>query len=135
MSVPLLNCGTAAATIFVGNLVAKAYMSFGFRAPNIGASKQKKLELENSTAFKEARAAQLNETEWAATLFAALLFLHSKGIDAPVASTLVAATNVMYWVVRTFVPVSSFPVYAPFAVLRYVGSFMLVPALWGAVSA
>jgi hypothetical protein len=38
----------------------------------------------------------------------------------------------MYWFMRSFLPA---PSYAPFGFLRYIGTFMLVPALWGALKA
>mmetsp|Transcript_17168 Transcript_17168/g.25732 ORF Transcript_17168/g.25732 Transcript_17168/m.25732 type:complete len:128 (-) Transcript_17168:402-785(-) len=117
-----LSSGIAAVVIMGNSLAAKCLMSFGFRLKIASGDKKTKTDVLESSSFKNCHTAQLNEAEWAPIFIAGLLYLHSKGIAAPFASTASAVGCVWYFWMKAFMP---FPSHVPGAVLRFISLTML----------
>ncbi len=123
MSLFFLSSGQAASVIITNSLLGKFYMTGGFRLRLVLAKdKREKNDILAGDSFQTAHAAQLNEAEWSPLLLAGLLYLSSKGIQAPAAATFSAVGSVLYLWAKVFFP---FPSYLPGAVFRYLGLGLL----------
>ena len=142
---PTLSPLQAACVIIANNLFGKAWMSFNWRllfANKVlrnpfyylpDSSKVAQLrdgDKNQDDDFKRQRAAQLNESEWTATLLPMCLYFAATDTDAGIAPTLMAYTQVGYVLSRMFV---GYPAFLPFAVLRMVALVVGLHALWTTV--
>ena len=133
MSSLLLTSSTGAAVAFGTTVFGKLYMSFAhrivaaFKGPKVGAAHM----LEQST--KEDHATQMNEAEYAPLICAALFFLASKSVDAPLATTLAVAGNTGYLCMRFAFGIRLWTT-TPFASMRYMGMILLTKAIYEATS-
>ena len=96
MSALLINSGLAAAILCAHTLVGKVMITVLFRIKTT-AKATPKTEVQKvltSQFYLRACAAQLNESEYAPLFIAGLLFLDSKGIDAPYIATMAVAGQV-----------------------------------------
>ena len=128
----MLRSGLAAAALIAHACLTKASMTILFRL-KLTMKSTPKAEVDKilaSTFYKRWSSTQLNEAEWASLLVGALLFLSSKGVDAPIASTLAAVGQIGYFWCRGLIghyheggvdP----PPYVPAALMRYAGLGML----------
>ena len=93
-----LTSGNAALFVLVNSIIAKCYMSFGFRIRAQTKSGKDKKEFVESDAFKKAHACQLNDAEYGPLLVPTLLFLHSKGINnVYISATAMIGSFVYMW--------------------------------------
>ena len=141
-----LSCGQAAFLLFCNCLAAKLFMTTVVRGgllmkvmPMPGdlaftSTTEKAKKMADGMAkdvFTYSHRAQLDEAEYSGPLIAVLLFLESKGIEAPMAcKLLVFGAFAHFWLQvltqhRLAQPVGGLP--------RYVGMFCLANALYGAV--
>lgn len=126
-----LNSGTAAIIVLSNNYLAKFYLTAAWRLKQVAGGTKKAKAITESAEFQKISRAQLNESEWAPSIVAALLFLHFKGIDAPLASTLVGVGCPLYFLGAAFTP---FPGQIPGATLRYLGYALLIYETYLAVN-
>ena len=124
---------TMAASVLVGHsLLAKAIQTSGIRVLTTmafipSAVREKALA---SNMLKRISNAQMNTTEYDGLFVAGLLFLASKGVAAPMCSTMAVVGQLWYYWLRGLVG-NSFeggidpPPYAPGAAIRYVALGML----------
>ena len=133
-----LSPGLAACIVLGNSLLAKSYMSFGYRlgeilgeyAPGIFGSQESIKKKLGGQRFINTSKAQLNEAEYAPALATMLLYLHSKGVEAPVASFLAAASGPVYFWGRV-VTGTPLPFTPLGAVPRYLSFAMLIGAVYG----
>ena len=128
----MLRSGLAAAALVGHACLTKLSMTLIFRLKTTmkATPKAEVDKITSSTFYKRWHATQLNEAEYAPLLVAALLFLASKGVDAPIASTLAAVGQITYFWLRGLIghyheggmdP----PPYVPSALARYAGLGMI----------
>jgi uncharacterized membrane protein YecN with MAPEG domain len=91
----------------------------------IGLDKESTKKFVDGREFQNASKAQLNEAEYSPLLLAMLLYLHSKGVAAPLASTAVAFGQIFFFWGRIitgkalpFSPIGALP--------RYIGMVALI---------
>lgn len=129
----MLTSSTGAVVAFATTVFGKVYMSFAHRI--IAAKSPKAGETHmNKKSTKEDHATQLNEAEYAPLICTALFYLASKGIDAPLATTLTVAGNTGYLCMRLAFGIQMWTT-TPFASMRYTGLLLLTKALYDTVSA
>ena len=134
MSSLLLTSSTGAAIAFGTTVFGKIYMSFAHRVITaIKGPKAGEAHMQEK-ATKEDHATQLNEAEYAPLICAALFFLSSKGVDAPLATTLAVAGNTGYLLMRFAFGIKVLTT-TPFASMRYTGMILLTKAIYDATSA
>lgn len=90
----LLNSGLAAVVVLGSSFGAKMYMTLFARFKMLKMSKDELKAFESSREYINASKAQLNEAEFAPVLTAMLLYLHTKNVASPIASTTVAVGQV-----------------------------------------
>lgn len=74
---------------------AKLYMSFGIRAKMMGMSDEEKEKFQPT--YEKVHNAQLNEAEYAPLMVALLLYMHTKGVEAPYAATMAGVSGAIYF--------------------------------------
>ena len=128
----MINSTLAPPILLAHTLVAKMSMTILFRAkltlkatPDAECAK-----VLSSTFYKRWHATQLNEAEYSPLFIAGLLFLSSKGIAAPICSTLACVGQIWYFWTRGLVGNSKEggvdpPPYVPGALARYAACGML----------
>jgi hypothetical protein len=110
---------------------------FRLKATDGGTPKEEVEKIMTSQFYTRVHSAQLNEAEYAPLFAAGLLFLASKGVDAPYVATGAVVGNVGYYWLRAFVGNAQEggmhpPPYAPFAIGRYVALGGMAMELWNA---
>lgn len=114
----LVSSGSAAVIVLANALISKVFMTVAFRFKLIKTKgKDAKRDIIEGAEYKNAHAAQLNDAEYSPLFVATLLYLHSKGISAPLASTLAAFGCVWYLWAKIYLP---FPSQALGAAFRYI---------------
>ena len=127
----MIGSGIAAVVVLANSIAAKVYMSVFWRFKIIIAGDKKSIkDVIESGSYKNAHAAQLNEAEWSPLFLVGLLYLHSKGIDAPFASTLAAVGCALYFWARIVLP---FPAQVPGATMRYLSLIMLCSEIYASL--
>mmetsp|Transcript_27159 Transcript_27159/g.47384 ORF Transcript_27159/g.47384 Transcript_27159/m.47384 type:complete len:148 (+) Transcript_27159:127-570(+) len=138
-----LNSGTAAVGLLAHTFAIKALTTAQFRDKTTGVTKISTAEREKifkSWYYQRWCAAQLNETEYASVFIAGLLFLHSKGVAAPITSTLCLVGQIWYFWLRALVghvheggTSTPLPPYVPGGVMRYVAFPLLIKGVYDAL--
>jgi uncharacterized MAPEG superfamily protein len=98
MSDFLVSSGVGASLLFSHAFVTKIATTLMFRT-KLTDSRTPAAEcdkIESSWFYKRYHAAQMNEFEYAAAFVPAMLFLHSKGIAAPVSSSMAVGGQIWY---------------------------------------
>ena len=129
-----ITSGTAALGILVHSLATKVFTTTVFRL-NLTASSSivpdaVREKVESSLIWKRWNAAQINEAEYVGTFLPILLYLDVKGVDAPLASGLALAGQILYFWPRVLVghPQEGGifpPPYVPGALMRYMALGLL----------
>jgi hypothetical protein len=135
----------SAAVIAVNCVAAKAYVTLRYRwyeanrilgnwwrklyilPDNSGIKELTDGHLKQDPTWKGVRATQLNESEWTALCLPVCLYFASTNLDAGLACSLTAWSQVGYTLVRTH---AGYPYHMPFAVLRFAGTVLCVKALY-----
>ena len=124
-----LTAGHAAFVVAGSSTLAKMYMSFAFRVPAVAKPAEAEKIFETAE-FKNARAAQLNEAEYAPLLSALLLYIHVKGgVRVPIASLLACGGQVLYFWGR-IVTGKALPVTPIAASMRYAALLLLCKGVY-----
>ena len=127
-----------AAPLLLGHaLLTKALMTVRYRL-KLTTGSTPKAEIDktvSSQSYQRMAAAQLNEAEYAPILMGVCLYLASKGVAAPYASTLAVFGQVWYFWLRSFVGHAHEggidpPVYAPGTACRYIAMGMMAFKLY-----
>jgi hypothetical protein len=137
----VVNSGVGACLCLINTIAAKIYMSVVFRAPTalkvVGGKTKEVKASEDSPKLKFAHKTQMNEAEYSPLLFAGLLFLSVKGIDAPVASTYCYLGSMIFMWGRILIGGESkfhLPPTIVGASTRYIGLAMMCYEIWKVVA-
>jgi len=126
----MLSSGIAAFAIGAHDFACKALITTLVRLRWVMASGEKERKAVLDDKFnKHHHSTQLNTAEYAPWFMAALFYLHSKGVEAPMASTLAVVGCIGYHTARLATG-QSIPG-APFASMRYIAMGMLLKDIYG----